>query len=131
MRRIWNMTADAGKGKSKQYLIKMFLLLNSIVWGVIAVVVAVTLKGIGLMSSWSMAESILVSAGYGICLVGLIGGTVCILQNDGPDRTETGRTLNAFSVKCKINFKILHRLYVGILSFLHTCYTMMCEGTNV
>ena len=39
------------------------------------------------MSSWSMAESILVSAGYGICLVGLIGGTVCILQNDGPDRT--------------------------------------------
>ena len=84
MRRIWNMTADAGKGKSKQHLIKMFLLLNSIVWGVIAVVVAVTLKGIGLMSSWSMAE---VSAGYGICLVGLIGGTVCILQNDGPDRT--------------------------------------------
>ena len=83
MRRIWNMTADAGKGKSKQYLIKMFLLLNSIVWGVIAVVVAVTLKGIGLMSSWSMAESILVSAG----LVGLIGGTICILQNDGPDRT--------------------------------------------
>ena len=61
MRRIWNMTADAGKGKSKQHLIKMFLLLNSIVWGVIAVVVAVTLKGIGLMSSWSMAESILVS----------------------------------------------------------------------
>jgi ABC-type nickel/cobalt efflux system permease component RcnA len=87
MRRIWNMTADAGKGKSKQYLIKMFLLLNSIVWGVIAVVVAVTLKGIGLMSSWSMAESILVSAGYSICLVGLIGGTICILQNDGPDRT--------------------------------------------
>ena len=41
MRCIWNMTADAGKGKSKQYLIKMFLLLNSIVWGVIAVVVAV------------------------------------------------------------------------------------------
>ena len=80
MRRIWNMTADAGKGKSKQHL-------NSIVWGVIAVVVAVTLKGIGLMSSWSMAESILVSAGYGICLVGLIGGIVCILQNDGPDRT--------------------------------------------
>ena len=55
MRRIWNMTADAGKGKSKQHLIKMFLLLNSIVWGVIAVVVAVTLKEIGLMSSWSMA----------------------------------------------------------------------------
>ena len=80
MRRIWNMTADAGKGKSKQHLIKMFLLLNSIVWGVIAVVVAVTLKGIGLMSSWSMAESILVSAGYGICLVGLIGGTVCIYK---------------------------------------------------
>ena len=48
---------------------------------------AVMLKEIGLMSSWSMAESILVSAGYGICLVGLIGGTVCILQNDGPDRT--------------------------------------------
>ena len=87
MRHIWNMTADVGKGKSKQYLIKMFLLLNSIVWGVIAVVVAVTLKEIGLMSSWSMAESILVSAGYSICLVGLIGGTVCILQNDGPDRT--------------------------------------------
>ena len=87
MRCIWNMTADAGKGKSKQHLIKMFLLLNSIVWGVIAVVVAVTLKGIGLMSSWSMAESILVSAGYGICLVGLIGGTVCILLKDGPDRT--------------------------------------------
>ena len=53
----------------------------------IAVVAAVTLKGIGLMSSWSMAESILVSVGYSICLVGLIGGTVCILQNDGPDRT--------------------------------------------
>ena len=51
MRCIWNMTADAGKGKSKQHLIKMFLLLNSIVWGVIAVVLAVTLKGIGLMSS--------------------------------------------------------------------------------
>ena len=48
---------------------------------------AVMLKEIGLMSSWSMAESIFVSAGYGICLVGLIGGTVCILQNDGPDRT--------------------------------------------
>ena len=30
MRRIWNMTADAGKGKSKQHLIKMFLLLNSL-----------------------------------------------------------------------------------------------------
>ena len=44
-------------------------------------------KRIWLLSSWSMAESILVSAGYGICLVGLIGGTVCILQNDGPDRT--------------------------------------------
>ena len=87
MRRIWNMTADVGKGKSKQHLIKMFLLLNSIVWGVIAVVAAVMLKEIGLMSSWSMAESILVSAGYGICLVGLIGGIVCILQNDGPDRT--------------------------------------------
>ena len=87
MRRIWNMTADAGKGKSKQHPIKMFLLLNSIVWGVIAVVAAVMLKEIGLMSSWSMAESIFVSAGYGICLVGLIGGTVCILQNDGPDRT--------------------------------------------
>ena len=87
MRRIWNMTADVGKGKSKQHLIKMVLLLNSIVWGVIAVVAAVMLKEIGLMSSWSMAESIFVSAGYGICLVGLIGGTVCILQNDGPDRT--------------------------------------------
>ena len=87
MRRIWNMTADAGKGKSKQLLIKMILLLNSIVWGVIVVGVAISEKGFGFMSSWSKAESILVSAGYGICLVGLIGGTVCILQNDGPDRT--------------------------------------------
>ncbi len=86
MRHIWNMTVDAGKGKSKQHLIKMFLLLNSIAWGMIAVVVAVMLKGIGLMSSWSMAECILVSAGYGICLIGLIGGTVCILKNDDPDR---------------------------------------------
>ena len=30
MRYIWNMTADAGKGKSKQHLIKMFLFLESL-----------------------------------------------------------------------------------------------------
>ena len=32
-------------------------------------------------------RDIALNPGYGICLVGLIGGIVCILQNDGPDRT--------------------------------------------
>ena len=44
-------------------------------------------RGVLALDTLGMAERILVSAGYGICLVGLIGGTVCILQNDGPDRT--------------------------------------------
>lgn len=90
MKYIWNLAENWNKNckkvNSKKYKIRLFLFLNSAAWGVLAVIIAGLLKAAGCFDSLQTGTLLLAFAGYGVFLVGLIGGEVYALKADGVDR---------------------------------------------
>ncbi len=89
MKYIWNLAENWNKNckkvNSKKYKIRLFLFLNSAAWGVLAVIIAGLLKAAGCFDSLQTGTLLLAFAGYGVFLVGLIGGEVYALKADGVD----------------------------------------------
>lgn len=86
MRHIWNLSnklcGNLRSSDKKMISIRLFILLNSILWGIISVLSALVLKLSGLFANVNMALLIFVIAGYTICFLGIIGGEIYALKHE-------------------------------------------------
>ena len=83
---IWNLSrklcCNLKKSDRKMTSIKVFILLNSLLWGMVSAVSALVLKMSGLFPNVNTPVLVFVISGYTICFLGIIGGEIYALKHE-------------------------------------------------
>lgn len=86
MKHIWNisqkMCSSVKKSNRKEIAIRVFILLNSLLWGTISVLAGFALKTVGAFPNVNTAMLLFVITGYTVCFLGIIGGEIYALKHE-------------------------------------------------